>query len=70
MPAKEKKERYVLIKAVCPYYKTSERTSVRCEGTNDTTLRITFQTKELLREHADSYCCSRWRLCPYAQIHK
>lgn len=68
MPAKDKNKRYMRHSALCPYYKTTESMAIRCEGVNNTTVKIQFQSSSLRREHEDHFCCSRYRLCPYANL--
>ena len=68
MPAKDKNKRYMRHSALCPYYKTTESMAIRCEGVNNTTVKIQFQSSSLRREHEDYFCCSHYRLCPYANL--
>lgn len=72
IPSKDKSRRFVRHTVICPYYKSSENkpSCIRCEGINSTIIKITFESREIRKDHEKHYCCSNYRSCPYASLHK
>lgn len=69
MPANDKAHRYILSKAICPYYKLTTRCSLYCLGFLDnTSLIMTFGNIAEKKRYQRDYCCKQWQGCPRAAM--
>ena len=52
------------VKAVCPYFKSSGKRKITCEGvTDDCNTSLEFESKEKRDEHRKIFCDARFGNC-------
>ena len=55
---------YDVIYAKCPYFKSSGKKNIVCEGiTEGSTIILSFDTKEERNEHRRIFCDNKYRNC-------
>lgn len=52
----------------CPFYKSAEKRSIKCEGIFSKFCINSFSDKENMGVHFVKYCCDDYKNCPLAKI--
>lgn len=52
----------------CPFYKNTDKKSIKCEGIFSNFCINSFSDKEKARVHFTKYCCDDYKKCPVAEI--
>lgn len=63
-----KKEPWVAADVKCPFWITSTKNSITCEGIlPDFKDTISFYRMEQMKKHMGTYCAGQWQRCPLAK---
>jgi len=56
------------VKAICPFYRSSETRRIRCEGLDEGSLLICFRCGENQKRHFQAHCADEWESCSVAEM--